>query len=70
MDVKTCCCCCSIGTVGIRSSVEKTAYTSLETVRAVCEIDNTQCTKAFDGVTVSLVQRILLNDNGAGPRTF
>jgi hypothetical protein len=60
MEVKGICWCFSNGTARFRISFEKNSYSTVETWRAIADIDNSQCTIPIERIKISIKQNVKL----------
>ena len=67
-NVYACCCFGNKGVASITTQFEKDAYTPEETCRAMCDIDNSNCSGAVNNVTIRLDQHVELR--GKDGRTY
>lgn len=59
-NVYACCCFGNKGTAKITTQFEKDAYTPDEVCRAMCDVDNSQCTKEINDISIRLMQHVEL----------
>ncbi|CAI2364882.1 unnamed protein product [Moneuplotes crassus] len=67
-NVYACCCCCSKGVAKITTQFEKDGYCPEETCRAMCDVDNSQCSRDINNITIELKQHVELRSKDE--RTF
>jgi hypothetical protein len=64
VEIKKCCCCCSLGICKLECNFERNVYHSLETARAMVNIDNSKCSTGVKKTVMKLRQIVTLKADG------